>query len=131
MAPLGDAMRLVDCEERDPRTRELREEALVVEALRRDVQKLESPGAEPLEDLALLGGVEAQVEPLGVDPAALQEVDLILHQGNQRRHYYRHPIEEQRRQLVTETLARPGRKDGKCGPSGKKRLDDLFLAGTK
>ena len=40
-------------------------------------------------------------------------------------------IEEQRRQLVTETLARPGWKDGKRGPSGKKRLDDLFLAGTK
>jgi hypothetical protein len=124
-------MRLVDGEERDPCTRELREEALVVEALRRDIEKLERAGSKPLEDLALLGGVEARVEPLGVDPASLQEIDLILHQGDQRRHHYRQPIEEQRRQLVTETLPRPGRKDGKRGPSSEERLDDLFLAGTK
>jgi len=64
-------------------------------------------------------------------PLSLQKVDLILHKRDQRRHHDRQPIEEQRRQLVTETLARPGWKDGKRGPSGKKRLDDLFLAGTK
>jgi hypothetical protein len=41
VAPLGDAVRLVDREERDLRGRELPEEALVVEALRRDVEQLE------------------------------------------------------------------------------------------
>ena len=41
VAPLGDAVRLVDGEQRDPRARELGEEALVVEALRRDVEELQ------------------------------------------------------------------------------------------
>ena len=70
--------------------RELREEALVVEALRRDVEQLQRAGAEPLEDLALLVGVEARVEPRRRDPAPLQEVDLILHQRDQRRDDDRH-----------------------------------------
>ena len=112
VAPLRDAVRLVDGEQRDPRTRELGEEALVVEALRCDVEKLQRAGAEPVEDLALLGGVEARVEPRRVDPASLQEVDLILHQRDQRRHHDRHPLQQQRRQLVAEALARAGREDG-------------------
>ena len=91
VAPLGDAVRLVDGEQRDASARELCEEALVVEALRRDVEKLQRAGAEPIEDLALLGGVEARVEPRRVDPAPLQEVDLILHQRDQRRDHDRHP----------------------------------------
>ena len=57
--PLGDAVRLVHGEQRDSRPRKLREEALVVEALRRYVQKLQRTGAEALEDLALLGRTQA------------------------------------------------------------------------
>ena len=128
VAPLGDAVRLVDREERDPRARELGEEALVVEALRRDVEELQRAGAEPVEDLALLGGVEARVEPCGVDPAPLQEVDLILHQRDQRRDDDRHPVEQQRGQLVAEALARSGREDGERGPPGEERLDDPLLS---
>ena len=121
-------MRLVDGEERDPRARELGEEALVVEALRRDVEELQRAGPEPFEDLALLGGVEARVEPCGLDPAPLQEVDLILHQRDQRRDHDRHPVEQQRRQLIAEALARSGREDGQRGPPGEERLDDSFLS---
>ena len=131
VAPLRDAVRLVDGEQRDPRACELGEEALVVEALRCDVEELERAGAEPVEDLALLGGVEARVEPRRVDPASLEEVDLILHQRDQRGHDDRHPVEQQRRQLVAEALARAGREDGEGGPAGEKRLDDLLLSGTE
>ena len=63
VAPLRDAVRLVDGEERDSSARELGEEALVVEALRCDVEKLQRAGAEPLGDLTLLVGVEARIEP--------------------------------------------------------------------
>ncbi len=110
---------------------ELGEEALVVEALRCDVEKLQRAGAEPVEDRALLGGVEARVEPRRVDAAPLQEVDLILHQRDQRRDDDRHPVEQQRRQLVAEALARPGREDGERGPPGEERLDNLFLSRAK
>ena len=47
-------MRLVDGEQRDLRLAELREEPLVVEALRRDVEQLEPPGAQPVGDGAHL-----------------------------------------------------------------------------
>ena len=40
VAPLGDAVRFVDGEQRDRARSQLREEALVVEALGRDVQQL-------------------------------------------------------------------------------------------
>jgi len=83
--PLGDAVRLVDGEERDLRVSELCEEPLVVEALRRDVEQLQAPGAEALGDAANLVGAEARVEPRGVDSATGEEVDLVLHQRDQRR----------------------------------------------
>ena len=61
-------------------------------------------------------------------PLPLQEVDLILHQRDQRRDDDRHPVEQQRRQLVAEALAAAGREDGERRPPGEERLDDLLLA---
>ena len=63
-------MRLVDREQRDRHLRELGEEALVVEALRRDVEELQAAGAEAVGDVARLVGAEARVEPRGVDRPA-------------------------------------------------------------
>ena len=53
--PLGDAVRLVDREQRDRRLGELGEEALVVEPLGRDVEELQAAGAETVGDVARLG----------------------------------------------------------------------------
>ena len=52
VAPFRDAVRLVDREERDLDARELRDEALVVEALRRDVEQAQLAAAQPLGDVA-------------------------------------------------------------------------------
>ena len=129
--PLGDAVRLVDREQRDPRPLELGEEALVVEALGRDVQEPQRALAEPLVDRALLRRVDARVEPCRVDPASLQEVDLVFHQRDQGRDDDRDPVEEQRRQLVADALAAPGREDGERRAPGEERLDHLLLARAK
>ncbi len=131
VAPLRDAVRLVDREERDSRLREAGEEALVVEPLRRDVQELQRALLQPIEDRALLGGVEARIEPRGLDPVPLQEVDLVLHQRDQRRDHDRQPAEEEGRKLVAEALAGPGRKDRERRSPGEERLDDPFLAGPE
>ena len=131
VAPLRDAVRLVDREERDSSARELREEALVVEALGCDVEELQRAAAEPLADLALLVGTEARVEPGRLDPSSLQEVDLILHQRDQRRDDDRHAVEQQRRQLVAEALPAAGREDGERRPAGQQRLHDAFLPRPK
>ena len=131
VAPLRDAVRLVDREQRDLRLAELREEALVVEALRRDVEQLETPVAQAVGDGAHLVRVEARVEPRRVDALAREEVDLILHQRDQRRDDDRHAVEQQRGQLVAEALARAGREDRERGAAGEQRLDDLLLAGAE
>ena len=73
VAPLGDAVRLVDGEERDRRARELGEEALVVEPLRRDVEELQRAARGAARRSRALGGVEARVEPRGFDPAPLRK----------------------------------------------------------
>ena len=124
-------MSLVDREERDTGARELGEEPFVVEPLRRDVEQLQRVCPETLEDLALLARIEARIEARGGDPVALQEIDLVLHQRDQRRDDDGRPLEQQRRQLVAQALAGPGRKDGKRRASREERLDDLLLPRPK
>ena len=121
-------MRLVDREQRDLRLTELREEALVVEALGRDVQQLEASVAQAAGNGPHLIRGEARVEPRRVDALAREQVDLILHQRDQRRHDDRHAFEHQRGQLVAEALPRSGREDGEGGAAGEQGLDDLLLA---
>ena len=131
MAPLRDAVRLVDRKKRDLRLTELREEALVVEALGRDIQQLQASVAQAAGNGPHLIRGEARVEPRRLDALAREQVDLILHQRDQRRHDDRHAFEQQRGQLVAEALPRPGREDGEGGAAREQRLDDLLLARTE
>src|SRR4051794_6551477 len=131
VAPLGDAVRLVDREQRDLRLAEPREETLVVEALRRDVQQPELTATQAVGDIARLGGVQARVEPRRIDALTGKQVDLILHQRDQRRDDHRHAVEHQRRQLVAEALAAAGREDGERRAARKERFDHLLLTGAE
>src|SRR5437588_231999 len=128
MAPFRDAVRLVDREQRDLRLAELLQESLVVEALGRDVEQLQAAGAKAFGDGSHLVRVEARVEPRCVDAARREEVDLVLHQRDQRRDHDGHAVEQQRRQLIAEALPSTGRENGERGASGEQRLDDLLLA---
>jgi hypothetical protein len=66
-------VRLVDREKRDLRLTELREEALVVEALGRDVQQLEASVAQAAGNGPHLIRGEARVEPRRVDALAREQ----------------------------------------------------------
>ena len=131
VAPLGDAVRLVHGEQRDLRPHELSEEPLVVEPLRGDVEQLQAARAKPLGDVAKLVRAEARVEPSGVDALADEEVDLILHQRDQRRDDDRDAVEQERRELIAEALAGARREDRERGAARQQRLDDLLLAGAE
>ncbi len=124
-------MRLVDREERDPRSIELRDEALVVEALRRDVENLHASVPEPLRDVARLLRAQAGVEARRPDALTDKGVDLVLHERDQRRDDDRDAVEQHTWQLVAEALPRPGREHGKCRAALEQRLDDLLLARPK
>src|SRR4029078_678690 len=128
VAPLRDAVRLVDREQRDLRRTELRQEALVVEVLGRDVQQLEGPVAQAARDGPHLVRGEARVEPRRVDALGSETNDLILPPRDQRRNDDRDAFEQQRGQLVAEALPRSGREDGEGGAPGEQGGDDLLLA---
>jgi hypothetical protein len=121
MAPFRDAVRLVDREERDLRPLELGEEALVVEALRGDVEELQAARPEPVGDVAHLLSAEAGIEAGGVDAVAGEEVDLVLHQGDQRRDHDGDAVEQQRGKLVAEALAAAGGEDRERRAAGQER----------
>jgi len=71
------------------------------------------------------------IRAVSVDPDPLQEVDLVLHQRDQCRNHDRHSLQQRRRQLIAEALARPGRKDCERRSAGEQCLDDLLLPGAK
>ena len=120
-------MRLVDGEERDSRVLQLLEKALVVEPLRRDVQELQAAGGEAIRDVAHLVGADARIESGGIDSLAHERVDLILHQGDQRRDDHGDAVEQKRRQLVTEALAGSRREHRERGAAGEQRSDHFLL----
>ncbi len=131
MTPLRYAVRLVDGEQRNLRSPELRDEALVVEALGGDVEKLHAAVPKPLRDVTRVVRAQAGVEPCGTDALADQRVDLVLHQRDQRRDDDREAVEQHCRQLVAEALAGPRREHGQRRAPREQCLDDLPLTGAK
>ena len=64
-------------------------------------------------------------------PSASSAVDLILHQRDERRDDDGHTVEQERRQLVAEALAEPGREHRQRAAARKQRLDHLGLPRAK
>jgi hypothetical protein len=128
VSPLGDAMSLVDREERDGRPLEEGQEALVVEPLRRDVQQLQRAAVQLPGDLLDLRRRQRRVQPRRRDPPPSQGIDLILHQGDERGHDQRDPGLSQGGQLVTEGLASAGRKYPQRGAVDLERPQHLALS---
>ena len=60
-----------------------------------------------------------------------QEVDLVFHQRNERRDDDRQAVEHQCRQLVAQTLAAGGRKNGQHGPAVQETRNNFRLAVAK
>jgi hypothetical protein len=129
--PGAHAVGLVHGEEADAGAGEAGEEALVVEALRRDVEEHPLAGVHPPQDLARLLGSERAVEPGGGDPPAAEVVHLVLHQGDEGAHHDRDAVEELRAELVDQALAAPRGQDHQRPPVLEERGDRLPLAGEE
>ncbi len=127
--PLRDAVRLVDDEQADPRLPDPLQEAGRREPLRRHVEQPRAAGHRAVDSRAVGRRVL-----LGVDERhhagrhALERLDLVLHQRDQRRHDQRQVGSHQRGQLVAERLARAGRHHDQHVAAGERRLDRLALA---
>ena len=71
--------------------------------------------------------VEGRIEPPRGDAAGRQGIDLVLHQGDQRRDDQRQARQHQGRQLVAERLAAAGGKDGRRRFAGQQMPDHVAL----
>ena len=98
--PLGNAVRLVHREDRNRHALDRFPETLVVEPFGRHVQQPQLALAHGLHHARRLLGIERRVQPLGRDAQLVEPVQLVLHQGDQRRDHDRQTRQEQGRQLV-------------------------------
>ena len=131
VAPFRDAMGLIDGEQRDRRPLDRLAEPLVDEPFRGDVQQLQPARADLVHHGAVFVQVERRIEPPGRDAAGRQGVDLVLHQGDQRRDDQRQARQHQGRKLVAERLAAAGGKDGRRRPAGQQVPNCVLLAGLE
>src|SRR6185503_1462182 len=113
VAPLADAVGFVHRHEADIAGRQPPDEALAAlshEPFRRDVQQAVPAVAEAGIDAALFVRGERTVEERRRHAVADERIDLIFHQGDQRRDDDGQPGAEHRRGLEAERLAAPGRQ---------------------
>ena len=129
--PFGDAMRLVDGEQRYPHPRNGFHETRAAKALRRDVQQVVDARPARLQPFLLLARRQRTVDVGGGDALRLQSVYLVLHQGDERRNDQRAALPQHRRQLVAQGFAAAGRHDGQNVAPLQHRFDNGGLTGPK
>ena len=128
VAPLGYTVCFVDDEHGNGQTLHEGRKEFVFQAFRRNIDQFDPAGADGGE--AGLGlfkstlAVDIRRRYLLVD----QAVDLVLHEGNERRNDQRHAGHHQGRQLEAYRLPCPCRHDGQAVAAIEKGLDDLMLA---
>ncbi len=132
--PLADAVRLVDGNELHVALRESRQKpvaALAGEPLRRDIQQSVATFAQAGRYRRLLVGAERAVVERGRHAVADERIDLILHQGDERRDDHAQSRPHQRRRLEAERLASSGREHDDRIAAGKDGVHRLPLERTK
>ena len=131
MAPLRDAVRFVNCEERDVRLPQAFPEPIVVEPLGRDVEKVEPARVDLLGDLARFERRRRRVKRRGVDSVFQRGVDLVFHKGEERTDDDAHALRERGGQLITERFSAPRGHNGKDVLTVENGANDLFLIGPE
>jgi hypothetical protein len=135
VAPLRDAVRLVDGDESDVAAGEHAHEDVRSKALRRAVDELVLAAQHLAFALVALLAIERRREERRLDAARLQGPHLVLHERDQRRDHERHAVEDGRRQLVRERFAAARRRDDehatRLRSSPQDCVDGLALPGAK
>ena len=131
VAPLRDAMGLVDRQQADIGAPQERNSFRLGEPLGRHIGKAQFAPRDLLHDGAVLVEIIGGVETRCGDAVAAKLRHLVAHQRDQRRHHDGEPAAHQRRQLIAQRLAAAGRHHGEHVAARENRLDDLGLAGAK
>ena len=127
VAPLGNAVRLVDRKHRGLRAAEHRHHLRLGEAFGRDIGEPQFAPRDLLRDVAVLGKIVGGIERGSGDAVAPELRDLIAHQRDQRRDDDGEPVAQQRWKLIAQRFAAAGRHDREHVAAGEDRGDDLRL----
>jgi hypothetical protein len=127
VAPLADAVGLVDRKPLHAHLREQVEQAGVHEPLRSREEQPQFPRGEPVADLQAFVLRQAGVDRGGRVADRLERIDLVFHQGDQRRDDHVGRFAHQRRQLIAEAFSPAGRHDDERIAAVERRVDRLGL----
>ena len=128
VAPLRDAMGLVDGEQVNAGAGEPLGRAGIGEPLRRGIEQAHAPIAHGIDHAAVLVLIVRGVEASRLDPEMAQRRHLVAHEGDQRRDHEGQALAGERRQLVAEGFAGAGRHDGENVLAGQHGAHDLLLS---
>ena len=127
MAPLGDAVRLVDRKRGDVPFFQVLVPTLEHEPFGRGVEQAILAAVQAAEPRACLGSVERGIEKRRRHAARLELIDLILHERDQRRDDDREAVAHERGELETKRLATTGGQQREHILAGESRLANLAL----
>ncbi len=125
--PLADAVGLVHGDGAHVEAAQLGQEARRHQALGRDVEQPVAPLAETAQAAPGVVRVERRVEEGGGDARDVEGVDLILHQGDERRDHHREARAHHRGELEAEALPAARGQEGHHVAPGERVRDDLGL----
>jgi hypothetical protein len=131
VAPLADAVRLVDDHPRNRRSLERAQRIGIGETLGCYERDLHLAGDHIAERFPARGVAERAVDLRDRYPRLGQRIRLVLHQRDQRRDDERHAGQVQRRQLVAQRLACAGRHDRERIAPRDHGANHVLLAGTQ
>jgi hypothetical protein len=131
VAPLADAVRLVNGDQADPGIGQHPLRATGGEPLGGEVKELQLARRQRVPDgVGLLGCIGRGQRP-GGDPGLAQAANLVAHQRDQRRDHQRDPGPQQGGKLKAQRLAAARGHDGKNILARGDGVHDLFLAGAE
>ena len=127
VAPLRNAMRLVDRQQRDLGALEKIDRVGFQQPFRRHIDEAQFAARDLIEDRPVLRRIVRRVERRRGDAIAAQLRHLIAHQRDQRRHHDGEAVAKQRRQLVAQRLAAAGRHHRQHIAAVENGADDVAL----
>ena len=127
VAPLADAVGLVDGDQAERQFGQPVQHGAGGQALGRDVEQVQLARPRRAPDGRALVQRHAGVEPRGGHALLLQRLDLIGHQGDQRRDYQAQAAPQDGGNLVADALAAAGRQHRQHVAPGQNGLDHRLL----
>ena len=130
MAPLGDAVGLVDGEQGDRDILEALDEVLADQPFRGDVEEVQFSRMEQRQHPAGLAALQGGIVIGRLDAAGLERIDLVLHQGDEGRNDNPDTRAMEGGDLITERFAASRGHEDKGVLALDEPLDNLLLLGT-